>query len=201
MVTNELETSQKCPSRSIKTYHDSAMYCFKKNSSKQIIKVLVILSCTIANIAVIVANTSYTANFLSGLFGYSNITVFKLGITVIFMFIICVIPEPEKIKYIAMPAFIGVLIVFSSMIINNGYLCINNWDDNLSRELFKFENTTLYIGMCLYSYEGIGTIFTIRNTLKKPRRMHKVVIKSYTFMLVLFVVIGISFYLTYGDEK
>ena len=200
-VTNELEVSSRCSSRSIKTYHDSAMFCFKKTSQKQIIKVLVILSCTIANIAVIVANTSYTANFLSGLFGYNNVTVIKIGITIIFMIVICVIPEPEKIKYFALPAFIGVAIVLTSMVAYNGYESMYYWDDNLTRDLFVFENTTLYIGIALYSYEGVATVFTIRNTMRKPRHMHKYVIKSYSIMVALFVIIGVSFYLNYGDEK
>jgi hypothetical protein len=43
-------------------------------------------------------------------------------------------------------------------------------------------------------------VFTIRNTLKKPKQMARNVIMAYVGVGVMFAIMGTSFYLTYGDE-
>ena len=87
------------------------------------------------------------------------------------------------------------------MVVYNAYLDLSYWDDKVTRELFHWSNTTLYVGITLYSYEGIACVFTIRNTLKKPKQMLNISIKAYTIIGIMFVILGISFYVTYGDEK
>jgi hypothetical protein len=123
------------------TYHDAGMACVPPKY-KSLTKILVLFSCITANIAVVAANVTNISIFLSDLLAYPNLRVIKLGITVLFLIVIVLVPEPEKIKYLAFPAFASVIFVFLCMVFYNIYLETVLWDSTLTRQLFNWQNTT-----------------------------------------------------------
>jgi hypothetical protein len=123
------------------TYHDAGMACVPPKY-KLLTKILVLFSCITANIAVVAANVTNISLFLSDLLAYPNLRVIKLGITIIFLIVIVLVPEPEKIKYLALPAFASIIFVFICMVLYNIYLETVQWDSTLTRQLFNWENTT-----------------------------------------------------------
>jgi uncharacterized membrane protein len=123
------------------TYHDAGMACVPLKY-KTLTKILILFSCITANIAVVAANVTNITLFLSDLIGYDDFQVIKFGITVLFLVVIVLVPEPEKIKYLAFPAFASVIFVFLCMIFYNIYLETFQWDSTLTRQLFNWQNTT-----------------------------------------------------------
>ena len=67
-------------------------------------------------------------------------------------------------------------------------------------KLFEFSQLSDFIGNQLYAMESIGTLFTVRSTLKKRSNMKNVLKYSFRFILLLFIVNGISFILTYDSK-
>jgi len=82
------------------------------------------------------------------------------------------------------------------------------WGKNLHRyftidkkpfiEMYNTSYVGDLIGNQLYSLESIGTLFTVRATLKRPKRMRTVLIGSYALVAVIFVLNGVTFLLAYG---
>ena len=56
------------------------------------------------------------------------------------------------------------------------------------------------IGNLLYSFESIGTVFTVRTTLKRPKKMRKILYLSYTLVTFIILTNSIIFLITYGDD-
>ena len=57
-----------------------------------------------------------------------------------------------------------------------------------------------FIGNQLYAFESMGSLFTIRSTLKKRSEMSKIIGYSYILVLFLFITNGLSFLFTYGES-
>jgi hypothetical protein len=49
--------------------------------------------------------------------------------------------------------------------------------------------------------ESIGTLFTVRSTLKKRSDMKKVLLISFSIILFLFLANGLSFIFTFGPDN
>ena len=52
----------------------------------------------------------------------------------------------------------------------------------------------------MYSTSSIGTLYTVRNTMRDPKSMTCLVWIIYMLVYLVFLGIGASFYLTYGNE-
>lgn len=109
-------------------------------------------------------------------------------LTLIFIFILL---EPEKLKY---PCLVGTFVLIFAIV-----FC---WLLNLKTLLFRKESVNIsyfnpafipaLLGNMLSSSESVTTIFTIRSTMKEPKKMTLVL--QYTFMLIIgfFLICGIS---------
>lgn len=56
------------------------------------------------------------------------------------------------------------------------------------------------MGQLLYTFESVGTIFSVRDTLKRPRKMRKVLFWTYALLTILIMINSIVFLLTYGKD-
>jgi amino acid permease len=132
----------------------------------------------------------------------------------IYFIIIILFPEPEKIKLLAMPIFVIYTFIFLCIVgddyrlIFNGFKgfetdCIFGKDEpvgRVPRDYFRWENTTVYLGMALYGYEAVGTLFAIRNTMEKPKKITGATISTFVILGFLYLFMGISTYLVYGNN-
>lgn len=66
--------------------------------------------------------------------------------------------------------------------------------------MFNFNYTSDMIGNLLYSFESIGTLFTVRSTLKKPRDMTKILYFSYAMVTFIIMTNSVIFLITYGKD-
>ena len=126
----------------------------------------------------------------SGLF--ADLLFFKLLTALIFLAVVAIIVEPEKLKY---PAYISAVILLVGVFI----LWVNNIQMVMDRghfaplEYFNYYGISSLVGSQLYSFESIGIVFGIRSTLKHPHYMKKVLIITFIGIALLFGCNGISF--------
>lgn len=156
------------------------------------------------NESVLLINTINFAKFLQIQFSgnFPNIAIFeklnyfKLFVIIIFLLILIFIVEPEKLKYLSY--FASIILVLALLIM---------WTQNIIKYItlqkkpyFEYANinyTSNLIGNQLYSLESIGTLFTVRSTLKKPKKMRKVLFWTYFLVTTIFIINGTTFLLVF----
>ena len=98
-----------------------------------------------------------------------------------------------------------------SVIGDDIYLKIVNFDgfhpktdckygNGVTTDLFIWSQTTTYLGIALYGYEAVGTLFPIRNTMANPKKITTVSITAFMVLGTLFLTIGIFSYMVWGNE-
>ena len=150
--------------------------------------------CFLLNLFVIIINTLNFSKFLQfdlkKIIFIENIFFYKLITILIFLIIIYFILEPEKLKY---PSYIGFIIYILALLIMWYYNFKLKKTKNININFINIKTIPFFIGNNLYSIESIGTIFTIRATMRKRSQMKKVVIFSYFIFFILICINGISF--------
>lgn len=208
-LANEIEQENKDENFRVQTYHDTAVACVPP-FGKNFIKILVIACLILVNLSIPIANTVQVAVFIHDEFD-ANTLVCKGCIGLVYQTIIIQFPEPEKLKLLAMPIFFTYMIIFLSVLGNDLYLKIVNFEGfipkedcsfgkNTIQDLFRWQNTTAYLGIALYGYEAVGTLFPIRNTMKDPKKITTVSVSSFLVLGVLFLQIGLFTYMVYGND-
>ena len=102
--------------------------------------------------------------------------------------------EPEKLKY---PSYFATIVLISGLMIMwvmNGQRILAE-AHKFDIEYFNVKNLPPLIGTQLYSFESIGTLFTVRSTLARPKNMHKVLRITFVFIFALFTLNGVLFLL------
>lgn len=195
-LTNEIEDLTHSAKR-VLTYHDLGMACVTQKW-QAFVKWTIILSCTCVNLAVVVANSANLADFFVTIIG-GDTRMMKGGLCFVYVLILACTPEPEKIKIFAVPAFLTIVFIFIAMIVTN---TIDFAEDNISgppRNLTNWSELTVYLGIALYSYEAVATLFTVRNSMKEPKKCAPLCVWSFTTVGAMFMIMGCSFYSVYGQ--
>lgn len=91
--------------------------------------------------------------------------------------------------------FIIILSVLSMTIYNLQYVAVTNEDltDRLTE--FKFSKIFSFIGLAFYTAEGIGLVLPVRATFKDNEKFSKVFYATFTFIIWVYVVLGILSYI------
>ena len=85
----------------IGTYHDLGMACVGPNPKlRQFVKIFIVISCTLVNVSVIIANTAAVTDFVVSHIADINPNLVKLYISIIYILVVITIVEPERIKII-----------------------------------------------------------------------------------------------------
>ncbi|KAF5367185.1 hypothetical protein D9758_003891 [Tetrapyrgos nigripes] len=66
--------------------------------------------------------------------------------------------------------------------------------------LFNPKDFSLFVGTAVFSFEGIGLIIPITDSMREPRKFPKVLSGVMAFLLLLFGGSGVLAYLTFGSE-
>lgn len=110
-----------------------------------------------------------------------------------------VIIEPEKLRY---PSYFGVLVLVLCLLsfwYKNG-ITYKQLENKPKIPLFLFSGLDNFIGNQLYALEAIGTLFTVRSTLKKRKNMQFVLHFSFVLIFCLLIINGMSFIMTYETD-
>ena len=89
-----------------------------------------------------------------------------------------------------MPSTVFLLITLFSMLMNNFYIKYFNGNPEIDSDLDKvthdyinydIDNSFMYMGITMFSFSSIGTLFTVRNSMEDPKSLPKITQKTYTF--------------------
>lgn len=133
----------------------------------------------------------------------------KLFITAIFLVTICFTVNGSAFSFLSIPSTMFLLTIILSMIGHNSWLQIfsqdpkNQIQTKITQDLFNWDinHTFLYLGITMYSFSGIGAIFTIRNSMLAPKSLPKVSNVTYVCTAIIFLMLAASFYSVYGNEN
>lgn len=76
----------------------------------------------------------------------------------------------------------------------------NRQDRNVQVDLWKLAGTGVFCGIGGFAYEACGTIFTVKESMKEPRKMGRLLAVTFTFIGLLFLGVSTSFYYVYGND-
>lgn len=66
--------------------------------------------------------------------------------------------------------------------------------------LYDFSYTTATIGQILFTFESIGTIFSVRQILRRPDSMREVLHLTYLIVILIIFINAVVFLITYGSD-
>lgn len=134
-------------------------------------------------------------NFESDIF--RDLTFYKF-LTVIFLVILIIaLKSAEQLKY---PSLFSTLAILISLIVFWTFNAIKKGFVNLKNVKMANWNQALpLVASQVYSIESVGTILTIRNAMKNPSKMSFLLKIVFSIAILLFLVNGWSFQLTYKD--
>lgn len=108
--------------------------------------------------------------------------------------------QPEKFKFIVIPAFIIICLIFFICLGKVSIVLATDYNPNLTQQAFRPENTFRCIGIYMYSYSAIGTLFSVRNTMKYPQKMPKLASWGFSSIFVCITASGFMCYWAFGNE-
>ena len=196
-LTNQIE-SELHHSEEIITYHDTIVRCFRSN--KGFWKIFTIFAILLVNYSVVVACSVQLANFFNDIFNTNTIYI-KLVIYAVCMVIIIFALEPEKMKYFAMGSTFLIFLFYLICYADNMIKCFpEQYDFSRTRDLAVLSNTGTFLGVGTYAYEAVGSLYTIRRSMQKPRLLPKLIVLVFVFIGTTFMLGGFGYYTVYGNE-
>lgn len=108
----------------------------------------------------------------------------------------------QNIKYLTPISVVSELMLFAGMILVVYFDIVSFKIDIIKESIidFPFSTFPIFLGLAIYSFEGIGLVLPIYNNMKKRSSVKFVVILAlglYTFMMLFFGILG---YLSYGKK-
>lgn len=83
-----------------------------------------------------------------------------------------------------------------------------NFNPGVTHTYFDISHAGIYFGIGGFSYEAAGTLFTVRSSMKQPRRLASLIAVTFVLIGVLFLLFCLSFYFVgyhhrqvYGNEN
>ena len=182
----------------VSAYHVLGEYC-STDRWKSFVKVIIIVAISSLNVVTVVTLLANITTYI-----YLNIwevdtRYIKLCMLIWTVIVLFVMLEPEKYKFVAIPAFCIILCIYLICSVKVGIVISTDYDDTIKNKSFHFENTFLCIGIQLYLFSGVGIIVNIRNTMKYPQKFPKCVVWSYSIVFILIVTTGLLCYTAFGD--
>lgn len=159
-----------------------------------------IVGCVAINGSIIIGGVVEVSSILSEYFGYSQLLL-KFGITAVVVMITAVCLEPEKLKPVGFISGGVIILIVAIMYADNTiHTAPRNQNPAITLEYFRIDGTGMFCGIAGFAYEAAGTIFTVKETMKEPKKMGKLLAVTFTFIGFLFIMISVSFYFVFGGE-
>ena len=145
--------------------------------------------CLSANIAgIIILINNFSKNW-----GY-NLIVTKILITLFFVIVLILVVEPEKIKFVL---YLITIIMISIIFIIDFHSIkkISNETTEKSYTYANLANMGVFLGISSYAFESVGSIFTVRRTMKNRKTMPRITTWTYVFIALTYYLTGLIIYL------
>ncbi|GMM44898.1 Avt3 protein [Pichia kluyveri] len=166
------------------------------------LKVLILVSIILTQIGFVAAYTIFTAENLKAFVKNTVNYEFPLYYFVIFE-TICFVPMSlirniTKLSVAALLANIFILTGISTIIFYTAKDLIKNGPAEVL--MFNKNDWSLFIGVAIFAFEGIGLIIPVQQSMRHPEDFPKILFAVMAVCCVLFISIGWLCYITYGAD-
>jgi len=87
---------------------------------------------------------------------------------------------------------------FNSQVLHENPAIKSSFADQLGE--FHFTNFSLFFGVALFSYEGVGVTFSIRDSMEKPQDLPRLLKHQLTILTVIYIIFSVISCLILGDS-
>lgn len=166
------------------------------------LKLLILFSIVSAQIGFVAAYTVFTAENLKAFIKNTFNLEYPLYYFVIFE-TICFAPMSlvrniTKLSLAALLANVFILSGIATIIFYSTKDLIEHGPSPV--KLFNKDDWSLFIGVAIFAFEGIGLIIPVQQSMRHPENFPKVLFAVIVLCCILFVGIGSLCYITYGDD-
>jgi solute carrier family 36 (proton-coupled amino acid transporter) len=114
------------------------------------------------------------------------------------------ISMPREFKFLAPVSIVGYVaeLLAVGYVVYFGYAKRSVADDIAWDHITKVDTATLpiFFGIAVYTFEGIGLVVDMEKAMKHPEHFEKLLWLSYVILVTMFVVVGVTGYLAFGEE-
>ncbi|KAG0675686.1 hypothetical protein C6P40_001406 [Pichia californica] len=166
------------------------------------LKILILVSIVSAQIGFVAAYTVFTAENLKAFIKNTLNLDYPLYYFVIFE-TICFAPMSlirniTKLSLAALLANVFILTGIATIIFYTSKDLILNGPSEI--QMFNKDNWSLFIGVAIFAFEGIGLIIPVQQSMRNPEDFPKVLLAVICVCCFLFIGIGCLCYITYGEN-
>lgn len=166
------------------------------------LKMLILVSIIITQIGFVAAYTIFTAENLRAFIKNTLNIEYPLYYYVIFE-TICFAPMSlirniTKLSLAALLANVFILTGIITIIFYTSKDLITVGPSEI--KYFNKDNWTLFIGVAIFAFEGIGLVIPVQQSMRHPEDFPKVLLAVITVCCCLFIGVGWLCYLTYGEN-
>lgn len=166
------------------------------------LKILILNSIVSAQIGFVAAYTVFTAENLKAFLKNTLDLEYPLYYFVIFE-TLCFAPMSlirniTKLSLAALLANVFILTGIATIVFYASRDLITNGPAEVV--MFNSDNWSLFIGVAIFAFEGIGLIIPVQQSMRHPEDFPKVLLAVISVCCVLFVSIGWLCYITYGEK-
>jgi len=118
----------------------------------------------------------------------------------LFIFVpMAMIRKIQKLSVFALIADVFILLGLSYLYYYDAFVLITKGFGNVEW-IINPTSFPLFVGTAVFTFEGIGLVIPIAESMKEPEKFPKVLTGSMIFMTVLFTSVGVVSYLAFGDD-
>ncbi|ODV64452.1 Avt4p ASCRUDRAFT_16472, partial [Ascoidea rubescens DSM 1968] len=166
-------------------------------------KLLILFSIVLSQIGFVATYLVFTSNnliaFIKNIFNFDVSFIFMLSILCLIFMPLSLIRNITKLSLAAL--FANVFIFFGLIVIvyyTSFHLILNGPANDII--FFNSNDWPLFIGVAIFSFEGIGLIIPIQESMAQPEKFPKVMFLVIVSISILMISIASLCYMTYGSK-
>ncbi|KAG7694902.1 hypothetical protein KL930_001225 [Ogataea haglerorum] len=181
----------------VSSFGDIGMILYGRN-----MKLLILSSIILSQIGFVAAYTIFTAeNLRAFVLNFFGVDI-SLGNWVVME---CVVFIPlsliRNITKLSLAALLANIFILSGLVTIVYYASLDLIENGPAHvELFNQDKWSLFIGVAIFAFEGIGLIIPVQESMKHPEQYPKVLGAVIIVCSILFIGVGSLGYMTYGDQ-
>lgn len=166
------------------------------------LKILILISIVFSQMGFVAAYTVFTAEnlraFVRNTIDYELPLLYYVIFETIFFVPMSLIRNITKLSLAALLANVFILSGIATIL----FYTTKDLVDNGPAEILMFnsDNWSLFIGVAIFAFEGIGLIIPVQQSMRHPEDFPKVLFAVLCVCCCLFIGVGALCYITYGEK-
>ena len=166
-------------------------------------RTLILVSIIVTQIGFVAAYTVFTAENLRAFVRNTTSWDFPLSHFVIFE-TLCFVPMSliRNITKLSVAALLANVFILSGICTIVIYTALDLIENGPAQDIVMFnsDSWSLFIGVAIFAFEGIGLIIPVQQSMRNPKDFPKVLLAVMVVCSILFISVGTLCYVTYGSQ-